>query len=417
MKKYLKETAKYTLRIYPVIRKYIKEIDALYNMSAKELYGRNEQQFIEIFRKAYNDSSFYHKLYSDAGIAIDDIKCLDDIKKLPILTKDMVKEHGEEMLTVSKKKLIANHSSGTTGTPLTVWESWNSIWREQAYLYCYRKRCGFTYGQPLVSLRGNLDRKETYMKVHISNTLFLSSYNINTKTIKLYYDKIITHKPVAIEGYPSSLYSLAMMMNESGLQVNIPVAFTSSETLLDYQRDLIEEVLGTHIYDHYGMTERCIMLLESKNHNGYYEAPGYSINEYREDGEICTSLINKAFPLIRYKCNDVIEQSNGQIYGIRGRIAECIIGKDGSRYSGAALTYFVKGIPNILGLQLVQKEKGKMSVHVIPDQGFDMSGETVKAVVNNQIGLDNIDYDWKVIDPNELIYSKSGKLSLIYTTI
>ena len=71
MKKYLKETAKYTLRIYPVIRKYIKEIDALYNMSAKELYGRNEQQFIEIFRKAYNDSSFYHKLYSDAGIAID----------------------------------------------------------------------------------------------------------------------------------------------------------------------------------------------------------------------------------------------------------------------------------------------------------------------------------------------------------
>ena len=95
-----------------------------------------------------------------------------------------------------------------------------------------------------------------HLKVHVSNTLYLSSYCINKDTVKNYYDLIIRHKPVAIEGYPSSLYTLALCMSEAGLKLDIPVAFTSNETLLDYQRTLIEKQLGTEIYDNYGMTEQ-----------------------------------------------------------------------------------------------------------------------------------------------------------------
>ena len=52
MKKYLKETAKYLLRCYPVIRPYIKRIDAMYEMSSEELKRRNEERFLNIFRSA-----------------------------------------------------------------------------------------------------------------------------------------------------------------------------------------------------------------------------------------------------------------------------------------------------------------------------------------------------------------------------
>ena len=72
-------------------------------------------------------------------------------------------------------------------------------------------------------------------------------------------------RPIAIEGYPSSLYSLALFLKDAELELNIPITFTSSETLLDYQRDLIEERLGTEIHDRYGMTERTIFLVESHN--------------------------------------------------------------------------------------------------------------------------------------------------------
>ena len=74
MNKYLKESVKYLLRSYPVIYPYIKEIERMYNMSHDELQERNERVFLNIFRKAYTKSSFYHKLYTEAGIKLEDIK-------------------------------------------------------------------------------------------------------------------------------------------------------------------------------------------------------------------------------------------------------------------------------------------------------------------------------------------------------
>lgn len=419
MKKYLKETAKYLLRCYPVIRPYIKRVDAMYEMSNEELMNRNEKRFLYIFRRAYDKSPFYYRLYTEAGIKKEDIKCLEDIKKLPVITKDMVKKYAQEMLTVPKWQVMVGHTSGTTGTPLTVYSSWPSIWWNQAYTYSARLRNGFKYGQPLVSLRGNLDRNTMHMKVHVSNTLYLSSYCINKDTIKTYYDVIIKHKPVAIEGYPSSLYTLSLCMSEAGLKLDIPVAFTSSETLLDYQRILIEKQLGTEIYDNFGMTEQTIYLQEAFNHQGYYELPGYSINEYLEDGEICTSLTNEAFPLIRYRSNDIIELAELDaehpqimVKSVEGRKEDFLLCKDGGRIQ--RLDFIFKGVYHVRYGQLVQEKNGFLNVNIVPDFGFSKLDE--KSIENNvieRIGKDNIDFKINQIRESDLVYTKRGKFKFL----
>ena len=419
MKKYLKETAKYLLRCYPVIRPYIKRVDAMYEMSNEELMNRNEKRFLYIFRRAYDKSPFYYRLYTEAGIKKEDIKCLEDIKKLPVITKDMVKKYAQEMLTVPKWQVMVGHTSGTTGTPLTVYSSWPSIWWNQAYTYSARLRNGFKYGQPLVSLRGNLDRNTMHMKVHVSNTLYLSSYCINKDTIKTYYDVIIKHKPVAIEGYPSSLYTLSLCMSEAGLKLDIPVAFTSSETLLDYQRILIEKQLGTEIYDNFGMTEQTIYLQEAFNHQGYYELPGYSINEYLEDGEICTSLTNEAFPLIRYRSNDIIELAELDaehpqimVKSVEGRKEDFLLCKDVGRIQ--RLDFIFKGVNHVRYGQLVQEKNGFLNVNIVPDFGFSKLDE--KSIENNvieRIGKDNIDFKINQIRESDLVYTKRGKFKFL----
>lgn len=407
------------LRSYPIIRPYIKEVNALFAMSPEELRKRNEQRFLEIFRKAYDKSPFYHKLYTEAGIKKEDIKCLDDIKKLPVITKDMIKSYADEVLTVPRCKVIAANTSGTTGTPLRIYESWSSIWRSQAYTYCARKRNGFIYGQRLVSLRGHLDRQTCYLKVHISNTLYLSSYNINHQTISQYYDQIVNFKPVAIEGYPSSLYTLALFMKEAELRVKIPVAFTSSETLLDYQRILIQDRLGAELYDNYGMTEQTIYLQEAYNHQGYYEMPGYSINEYLEDGEICTSLINEAFPMIRYRSNDVMEmvettEGNPQIVvkRVEGRKEDFLYCKDGSRIM--RLDFLFKDVKHVKMSQLIQNENGTLEVCVVPESDF---GEEDRNLIEYnliaRIGAGNIDYCIRLITENEIRYTSRGKFKYL----
>lgn len=419
MKKYLKETAKYLLRCYPVIRPYIKRVDAMYEMGNEELMNRNEKRFLYIFRRAYDKSPFYYRLYTEAGIKKEDIKCLEDIKKLPVITKDMVKKYAQEMLTVPKWQVMVGHTSGTTGTPLTVYSSWPSIWWNQAYTYSARLRNGFKYGQPLVSLRGNLDRNTMHMKVHVSNTLYLSSYCINKDTIKTYYDVIIKHKPVAIEGYPSSLYTLSLCMSEAGLKLDIPVAFTSSETLLDYQRILIEKQLGTEIYDNFGMTEQTIYLQEAFNHQGYYELPGYSINEYLEDGEICTSLTNEAFPLIRYRSNDIIELAELDaehpqimVKSVEGRKEDFLLCKDGGRIQ--RLDFIFKGVNHVRYGQLVQEKNGFLNVNIVPDFGFSKLDE--KSIENNvieRIGKDDIDFKINQIRESDLVYTKRGKFKFL----
>ena len=420
MNKYLKESIKYLLRSYPVIYPYVKEVERMYNMSHDELQGRNERVFLKIFRKAYTKSSFYHKLYTEAGIKLEDIKCLGDISKLPVVTKDMILHQSDALLTTSKWKLLKNRTSGTTGTPLTVFEDWKSIWKEQAYFYCYRKRCGYIYGQPLVSLRGNLGKKDTMMYVHISNTLYLSSYNINEQTVGAYYKEIEKRSPQAIEGYPSSLYNLALLLKDKGLYCNIPVCFTSSENLLDFQRQLIEERFQTKIFDHYGTTERTIRISESIKHDGYFEDPGYSINEYLKDRVVSTSLINSAFPLIRYQSSDVVilkentKDERVSIDRIQGRSGNCIKGKDGSIYNNAALTFILTYSHNIRYAQFIQKKNGKVLLNIVPEAVFSSQNlDELKQMIDLKIGLSNLELEINLIKEQDLIYTTRNKYSYI----
>ena len=420
MNKYVKESITYLLRSYPVIYHYVKEVERMYNMSHDELQGRNERVFLKIFRKAYTKSSFYHKLYTEAGIKLEDIKCLGDISKLPVVTKDMILHQSDALLTTSKWKLLKNRTSGTTGTPLTVFEDWKSIWKEQAYFYCYRKRCGYIYGQPLVSLRGNLGKKDTMMYVHISNTLYLSSYNINEQTVGAYYKGIEKRSPQAIEGYPSSLYNLALLLKDKELYCNIPVCFTSSENLLDFQRQLIEERFQTKIFDHYGTTERTIRISESIKHDGYFEDPGYSINEYLKDRVVSTSLINSAFPLIRYQSSDVVilkentKDERVSIDRIQGRSGNCIKGKDGSIYNNAALTFILTYSHNIRYAQFIQKKNGKVLLNIVPEAVFSSQNlDELKQMIDLKIGLSNLELEINLIKEQDLIYTTRNKYSYI----
>ena len=424
----IKESLKYCLRSYPLIHSYVREIEGMYAMEAAELKKRNEQRFLDILHQAYKKSKFYQRLYNQAHVDINRIKGLEDINRLPIVTKDMVKQFGDDMTTCHRWKLIRNHTSGTTGSQLNVWEDWESIWREQASLFCYRRRCGFRYGQDtLASLRGTLDKKDLSLWVQVSRTLFLSSYHLRPDTAAQYADAIRKRKPKAIEGFPSSLYALACNIEAQGLHVEIPICFTSSENMLDWMRRKIETVFHTKVYDHYGLTERTIQLFESSDHTGYFESPGYSINEYHDDCTITTSLINKSFPLIRYRISDVMDINDKitprpedpvttpTIKEVKGRAMLFISGKDGTLYSDSALTFILKDCESAKYTQFVQHEDGHVDMNIVTFTGHlpPNDRQRIMDLLNQTIGLDNIDIRINEIPETELIYTSRGKFSLV----
>ncbi len=417
---FFKETLKYFLRSRLFVSKYVKEVERLYEMSPEELEARNEKRFLEIFRLAYTKSPFYSKLYKEHGIRMDDIQTLHDINKLPIVTKDMFREHPEELLTCPKWKLIKNHTSGTTGMPLQVYMKWSMMWMWQAYLNYYRNKCGFVYGKDaIVSMRGHLNRKTIQLYVPLSKTLFLSSYALSSDNIELYVERIKEVCPKAMEGYPSTIVSFCNLVQEKNLGVRIPIIFTSSETLQQSQRDFIESTLNGKIFDHYGNTERTIELSENIDHNGYFEVPGYSINEYHgERGVVTTSLLNDAFPLIRYQVDDVIEirqdTTSHYISSIRGRSMIYVTGKDGTQFNAAALTYVAKAVPDIIMMQIVQKNIGELDIKIIPQDCFtERSLKEGEKNVLERIGKDNMEIKFSVVTEKDLIRTKSRKVPFV----
>ena len=190
---------------------------------------------------------------------------------------------------------------------------------------------------------------------------------------------------------------------------------------------LIEKVFNTQIYDHYGTTERTIRLEESFDHDGYFEDPGYGIEEYYDDYVISTSLINDVFPLIRYKTTDCIvpkqdcfplHSYDATIESIEGRTASNIVGKDGTRYSDAALTFIFKDVPNVRKAQFIQNEFGKVTLNIVPDRDFKQSEQNIiLSLIDEKMGLRNIDVDIQLINEAELKYTKRNKLALVISNL
>lgn len=424
MYKYIKLSLKHFLRSNLFITRQSKIINKLFNYSKKELDDYNNKVFMELFHYAYENSEFYRDFYREARVDINDIKSIKDIEKLPILTKDVLRNNIDKICIGNRRFMQKVSTSGTTGNALSIYQSYKSVLVHRAYVDKYHKLCGIKSGDRIASLRGHLDSKTFKLKLHIANTLYLSSYQINQSKINDYYKELEEFKPKVIEGYPSSVYNLCCILKENSLKLNIPICFTSSETLYDFQRTLIEETLNCKIYDWYGCTEHTIAIAEDLNHNGYFEIPGYSFNEFKDDCIITTSFINRNFPLIRYKVNDKIIQKPGytkttaidpDISHIEGRTESFVIAKDNTKYSRMML---FRGISNIKLAQIVQRKAGEMDINVVTYK--PLSQKEKQTIINNieeKFGKGNIDYTINSVDEEDIIYTSRGKFNMVVSQI
>jgi phenylacetate-CoA ligase len=359
-------------------------------------------------------SEFYMRLYNEHNINIDNIKTLSDFEKLPVVTKDMIKGKEETLLTKSRWFLFKGFTSGSTGTPLTVYYDYFSVLKENAFVWSYREKCGLRFKDPVVSLRGNLKKSEFSSFDKYTNTLYLSSYNLNKKNILNYYSLISAFKPKAILAYPSSIYLLTILLKEMNLKLDVDLVFTSSETLYSYQHEIIENYLKTKIYDWYGNAERSIALQQLES--GKYEEPFlYSHNEYGENEVITTSLNNFSYPLIRYRVDDVIKvNKNKEIVAILGRQDDFIELKDGTKVG--RLDHIFKGVNGIEYAQIIQNTIGVVDINIVINLFNEIDRKLLISKIDERLGSDLI-YTINIIKKDQIIYMKSGKFKMVINNV
>lgn len=213
----MNELIKYYTKNNFITGRKFNRIAQYYSMDSNQLLEEYNRAFMKLFIRAINHSSFYKKFYADHGISISDVKDFTDINKLPIIDRTIIKNHVDDIYNGLSLMKIKGLTSGTSGTPLTVYRTPVTIATEHAYLKHYRQMHGFNMGQPLLSIRGALGKNTHHDYYKKANILYISSLNINADTILEYYNMIKTFRPVAVEAFPVTYTNYVLNWRKKGL--------------------------------------------------------------------------------------------------------------------------------------------------------------------------------------------------------
>ena len=138
---------------YPTYKKLVGSQWKTYN----ELKDYQEKRLQSLIDFAYKNIPYYHKLFNDLRLKPDDIKKIDDLEKLPILTKDIIKRNWEDFKPVNldTMKYYVNSTGGSTGTPFQYRLLKYDRFLSGAMLYRGWGYAGYELGDKMVFLAGS----------------------------------------------------------------------------------------------------------------------------------------------------------------------------------------------------------------------------------------------------------------------
>ena len=250
--------------------------------SADQLRRYQERRLRAMVRWAARRSPFYRRWFDEAGVDPRSIRTLDDLPRLPLIERRHLAETPDDFLAYPKRMVWAAHSSGTSGTPMTVYRSAGSSMFEMAALQRQWGWFGISPGGGSVELRGSTFAGNDPEVVALHNVgahrLLISSFRLSQEFFPAIWREITAFGPATVEGWPSSLALLASLIRDAGLTLPVRGIITSSELMSPAQIALMRSVYVGPIMDHYGQTERVVMAGGCEA-GGYHLFPDYGIME------------------------------------------------------------------------------------------------------------------------------------------
>jgi phenylacetate-CoA ligase len=319
----------------------------------EELTDLQNERLQALVRHCYDHVSYYRNLFDQLLLKPEDIKTRDDLQKLPVLTKQMVRDHYDELIAdnAAVLKSMDGSTGGSTGTPLKFKkdvQTWNMAWASSFRAWEWY---GYHLGEKLITLGGNslvkkkkgTSAKDIFDKVIMRN-MKRSSGDVTDEAMQKHYEAYIQYKPKAMRGYASSMVIFARYIEKNHLPVApLKVILTTGEILMPEYRRTLERVFQCKVYDEYGAgdggvdahecllqhglhlsEERCVVEITDKEGNVLPDG---------QTGYVCaTDLGNYAFPFLRYHVGDMayiqhekcpcgrVSRVLGQVMGRAGKL-------------------------------------------------------------------------------------------------
>jgi len=430
LKNELRYGARFFLRENMLSRAMLRQLRANESKSVAQLQQMSLGYLHATLQTAIARLPFYAGLPRDFGVA-EAAQVLRE--RFPVIDK---------LTLLSERRRLYPHSgvrrpwealgktSGTTGTPLTIYRSPRSVLMETAFLQRHWTWGGYRAGMTRATLRGDLvvplsqQEPPYWFWNRYDHQLLLSSRHLTEHCADAMIAALERHAPVMLQAYPSTAYTLADLLQRRGKRLRIPCVFTASEPLYPHQHELILERLGQRVMDMYGMAERVAFATECE-HGALHLNTDYSYVEILDEAGnptddfgsvVGTTFHNHAMPLVRYKLSDRTRWKPGQcacgrpfpmVERITGKYEDRITGSNGVAVSPSVLTFAFKGVHNILKSQVAQVGPARWEIRVVPDQRFGPDDR--RQLIDNVHSMVDAEVAVEIVLKDELPNTAAGK--------
>lgn len=337
--------------VYPLAEKvkgtnsmvWYKRIQEMNTWTPEQIHAWQEKQLQRVVNQAYYHTVYWRKIFDERGLRPEDIRTTDDLKKLPILTKDEIRAHYEEMVpdNVEQFPHRMERTGGTTGDPMQYLvdeDIWGYVSADKIVAW---RSTGYRFGDPFMALgSASLFKKNAPLARRvldwIRNERAYNSMNMDGELCRKYIEILEKQKIHYIYGYASSIYLLAQYALDHNMDMShMRGAFTTSENLTDIYRETIERAFDCRVMDCYGARDAGITAYEVTPGNYYlgYSAHLEIVDEIAPNTGtlLSTNLLSMAFPVLRYDYGDIAELDNnysvynGQVlHKIYGRVSDVL---------------------------------------------------------------------------------------------
>jgi phenylacetate-CoA ligase len=289
------------------------------------------------------------------------------------------------------------HTSGTTGTPITLHYNPESVARQYAFVERYREQAGVSrflrrgqFTGRLIAPASSSQSSQRYWRYDWANqALLLSTVHLSAEAIPRYLDALRRFRPAYLSGYPSAIALLAQhLIRHPEPPLGLKAVLTSAETLGAAQRQAIEIAFGCKVFDQYGQTEMQSFWFECR-YGHMHAHPLFGVTEIlRPNGEPClpeetgdvvlTGFLNTAMPLVRYMVGDRAAWSQRSscpcghhmpiIAGLEGRKDDYLYSRE--RGWVGRMDPALKGVHGVVECQFLQEEEDRLQVLYVASNDF-----------------------------------------------
>ena len=392
---------------------YRRQFLALSTSNAQQVRDDSTEKLAGMLAHAFVTVPYYREAWSQIGFQAVPPATTEDLRRLPILTKAVIRERKEELVSGSfpRAELDLDYTGGTTGIQTSFLRNRACSVARFGRQWGILEKCGYRPGDKrgliwgvhadLPQRGGGRSLRHWFRQYAYANSVMHCTVTTR-KDLVDYHERLSKFRPAVLYGYPNAIEQFArFIQNERLAAIKVERIFCTAEKLHDHQRALLQDVFGGEVFNLYASREHGVVGFECKRHRGFHIDVGSVMVEILRDGRpaapgesgqiVITDLLNYGMPLIRYDTGDLGTAATEPcdcgcqlptFHGLDGRVADTLYRPDGSSVEGIFLTDLFLDHDAFTQAQFVQEDVTSLDVNLVlsPKGSRDVRNKVVDEV-------------------------------------